>query len=79
MLGKPLIDWVAEAVASAKKVSEFYVVTSPNTPKTEQHCQIKGWKVLRADAKGYHNDLKQAARLAGLTGQCLQSQLILQP
>ena len=27
-LGKPLIDWVAEAVASAQKVSEFYVVTS---------------------------------------------------
>ena len=27
-LGKPLIDWVAEAVLSAEKVSEFYVITS---------------------------------------------------
>ena len=59
-LGKPLIDWVVEAILDAKKVSEFYVVTSANTPQTEKHCQSKGWKVLHTDAKGYHNDLKQA-------------------
>ena len=40
-LGKPLIDWVVEAVQSAKKVSELYVVTSENTPETEKHCQTK--------------------------------------
>ena len=70
-LGKPLVDWVAEAVAGAEKVSEFYVVTSPNTLQTERHCQSMGWRVLRTDAKGYHNDLKQAARQAGLTGPIL--------
>ena len=63
-LGKPLIDWVAEAILDAKKVSEFYVITSANTPQTEQHCQSKGWKVLHTDAKGYHNDLKQAVSMA---------------
>ena len=70
-LGKPLIDWVAEAVASANKVSEFYVVTSRNTPETEKHCQSKGWRVLRTDAKGYHTDLKQAAAIANLMGPVL--------
>ena len=70
-LGKPLIDWVAEAAASANKVSEFYVVTSGNTPETEKHCQSKGWRVLRTDAKGYHTDLKQAAAIANLTGPVL--------
>jgi adenosylcobinamide-phosphate guanylyltransferase len=70
-LGKPLVDWVAEAVASAEKVSEFYVVTSPNTPETEKHCQSMGWKALRTDAKGYHEDLKQAARQANLQGPIL--------
>ena len=65
-LGKPLIDWVAEAVACAEKVSEFYVVTSMNTPETEKHCLSKGWKVLRTEAKGYHDDLKQATRQADL-------------
>ncbi|MEM2968954.1 MAG: NTP transferase domain-containing protein [Candidatus Bathyarchaeia archaeon] len=67
-LGKPLIDRIVEAVASSKKVSEFYVVTSENTPETEKHCRSKGWRVLRTDAKGYHSDLKQAVRDAGLTG-----------
>jgi adenosylcobinamide-phosphate guanylyltransferase len=70
-LGNPLLDWVVKAVASAGKVSEFYVVTSTNTPETEKHCQRKGWKVLRTDAKGYHSDLKQAVRLAGLQGPVL--------
>ena len=31
-LGKPLIDWVAQAILDAEKVSEFYVITSSNTP-----------------------------------------------
>jgi len=70
-LGKPLVDWVAQAVASAQKVSEFYVVTTANTPETEKHCQSNGWKVLRTDAKGYHKDLKQAARQANMTGPIL--------
>ena len=70
-LGKPLIDWVAEAILEAKKVSEFYVITSTNTPQTEQYCQKKGWKILHTDAKGYHNDLKQAVLKANLTGPIL--------
>jgi adenosylcobinamide-phosphate guanylyltransferase len=70
-LGKPLVDWVAQAVKSAQNVSEFYVVTSANTPETEKHCQSRGWKVLRTDAKGYHNDLKQAAAMADLMGTIL--------
>jgi adenosylcobinamide-phosphate guanylyltransferase len=70
-LGKPLIDWVAEAILEAKKVSEFYVITSTNSPQTEQYCQKKGWKILHTDAKGYHNDLKQAVSKANLTGPIL--------
>ena len=70
-LGKPLIDWVVDAVASAEKVSEFYVVTSENTPETEKRCRSKGWKVLRTPAKGYHDDLKQAVHDAGLAGAVL--------
>jgi adenosylcobinamide-phosphate guanylyltransferase len=70
-LGKPLIDWVVGAVASAEKVSEFYVVTSGNTPETEKRCRSMGWRFLRTDAKGYHSDLKQAVRDAGLEGAVL--------
>lgn len=66
VLGKPLLDWVVEAAKSAEKVSEVYVVTSPNTPETEKRCTDKGWKVLRTDARGYHEDLKQATLEADL-------------
>jgi adenosylcobinamide-phosphate guanylyltransferase len=71
LLGKPLVDWVAEAIVSAMNISEFYVVTSLNTPQTEQHCQNKGWKVLHTNAGGYHNDLRQAANMAALKGSIL--------
>jgi adenosylcobinamide-phosphate guanylyltransferase len=70
-LGNLLIDWVAQAIMDAKKVSEFYVVTSSNTPQTEKHCLAKGWKVLRTDARGYHNDLKQAVSKINLAGPVL--------
>jgi len=70
-LGKPLIDWVVEAVKSAEKVSEFYVVTSKNALETERKCLRNGLKVIRTDGKGYHDDLKQAILEARLQGPVL--------
>jgi adenosylcobinamide-phosphate guanylyltransferase len=70
-MGKPLIDYVAAAIDQAKNIKEFYVITSNNTPKTEQHCLEMGWKFLHTDAKGYHDDLKQAVHKLGLTGPIL--------
>ena len=70
-LDKPLIDWVVEAVKSAKKVSEFYIVTSKNALETEKKCLKDGLKVLRTDGKSYHDDLKQAILAAQLQGPVL--------
>ena len=70
-LDKPLLDWVAEAVLSASKISEMYIITSQNTPQTEKYSKDKGWKILRTDANGYHNDLKQAVNVADLHGPIL--------
>ncbi len=70
-MGKPLIDYVAAAISQAKSIKEFFVVTSSNTPNTEQHCKNMGWKIIHTNAKGYHDDLKQAVRQAGLTGPVL--------
>jgi adenosylcobinamide-phosphate guanylyltransferase len=70
-LGKPLIDLVVEAVKSAEKVSEFYVVTSKNAIKTEKKCLKDGLKVIRTDGKSYHDDLKQAILEAQLQGPVL--------
>lgn len=65
-LGKPLIEWVVEAVQSANNVSDVYVVTSGNTPETEKKCVKDGLRVLRTEGKDYHNDLKQAILSAQL-------------
>ena len=59
-LGKPLINWVIDAVKSANRISDVYVVTSPNTLETEKKCLKEGLKVIRTDGKDYHHDLKQA-------------------
>ena len=67
-LNRPLIEWVVEAVKSAKKISEFYIVTSGNAPETEKKCLKDGLMVIRTDGKGYHDDLKQAILKAKL--QC---------
>jgi len=70
-LGKPLIDWVVKAVSLTEKISEFYVVTSDNTPETEKRCISKSWRFIRTNAMGYHIDLRQAVREAGLSGPIL--------
>jgi len=70
-LGKPLIDWVIDAVLASQKISGFYVITSTNTPKTEQHCQNMNWKTLHTNAKGYHDDLKQAINKLNWKGPVL--------
>jgi adenosylcobinamide-phosphate guanylyltransferase len=69
--GKPLVDYVVAAINQTKNITNFYIITSSNTPNTEQHCKNMGWKTLHTDANGYHNDLKQAARNANLTGPIL--------
>jgi adenosylcobinamide-phosphate guanylyltransferase len=70
-LGKPLIDYVVSAINQAKNITDFYVVTSSNTPNTEQHCKNLNWKIIHTDARGYHDDLKQATRQANLVGPVL--------
>ena len=70
-LGKPLIDWVTDAIEHSTKISKFYVITSSNTPNTEKHCKEKGWHYVHTDAKGYHDDLKQAITKLGWRGPVL--------
>ena len=71
LLGKPMVDWVVNAVRSAKKISSFYVVTSENTVETEKKCLSDGLKVVRTNAKGYHDDLKQALAETRIKGPVL--------
>lgn len=59
-LGKPLIEWVVEAVKASQNISDFYIVTSQHTPETEKKCKQENWRIIRTDGRNYHDDLKQA-------------------
>jgi adenosylcobinamide-phosphate guanylyltransferase len=71
LLGRSMIDWVIDALKSAERVSEFCVVTSDNTLETEKHCVKRGLQTLRTEAKGYHDDLKQAVAKIGIDSPVL--------
>ncbi|MBC7130015.1 NTP transferase domain-containing protein [Candidatus Bathyarchaeota archaeon] len=59
-LGKPLIEWVINAVKASSKIPVFYIVTSPHTPKTEEKCLRDGLNIIRTAGENYHRDLQQA-------------------
>ncbi len=65
-MGKPLIEHAVDAARSARKVSKFFVVTSPNTPDTEAKCMSDGLPVIKTDGRSYHDDLGQAILKAHL-------------
>lgn len=70
-LGKSLIDWVLNAAKAAERISEVYVVTSPNTPMTTAKCAKEGWRIIETDGRGYHDDLRQAIVKGGFRGPVL--------
>jgi adenosylcobinamide-phosphate guanylyltransferase len=65
-MGKPLIEYAVDAARSARKVSKFFVVTSPNTPDTEAKCMSDGLPIIKTNGRGYHYDLGQAILKAHL-------------
>lgn len=65
-MGKPLIEHAVDAARSARKVSKFFVVTSPNTPDTEAKCISDGLPIIKTNGRGYHDDLGQAILKAHL-------------
>ena len=65
-MGKPLIEYAVDAARSARQVSKFFVVTSPNTPDTEAKCISDGLPIINTNGRGYHDDLRQAILKAHL-------------
>ena len=64
--GKPMIDYVIDAVRNAKKVDELIVTVSKHTPKTAQRlgrCKIK---VVKTPGKDYISDMQHAIKTCRL-------------
>jgi adenosylcobinamide-phosphate guanylyltransferase len=55
--GKPMIQYVIDALENADKINNIIVATSGNTPKTETFLNERGIETIKTHGDGYVNDL----------------------
>ncbi len=63
--GRPMIERVITALEGSSKVSRVTVVTTPDTPLTEELARELGAHVVRTPGEGYVRDLRTALRKTG--------------
>ena len=71
LLGKPLIEYVLEALLNAENIDRIFVATSPRVEKTiewlsefyESNAQVS---ILQTPGNGFVNDMVQATEDAGI-------------
>ncbi len=61
LLGRPMIDLVLEQLLAVDVISSVYVSVSDNVPRTREHLERLGVKVLETSGVEYCQDLIQAA------------------
>lgn len=61
LLGRPMVDLVLEQLLAVDEVSTVYVSVSDNVPRTREHLQKIGAKLLETSGTEYCHDLIQAA------------------
>jgi adenosylcobinamide-phosphate guanylyltransferase len=61
--GRPIVDYVLDALAGSKEVAEIVVSVSSATPSTESHVHRKGFRFIRTPGAGYVDDLRYAMYL----------------
>ncbi|MDI6654812.1 MAG: NTP transferase domain-containing protein [Candidatus Hydrothermarchaeota archaeon] len=55
--GKPLIEYVLEALKNSKYIDKIFVAASKNAQKTEQEMRKKAIAVISAPGRGYVEDM----------------------
>jgi adenosylcobinamide-phosphate guanylyltransferase len=60
VLGRPLIDYVLDAVRGSRSVGDVYVSVSDNTPLTRAYLKERGVNVIETSGEEYAHDLGQA-------------------
>ncbi len=60
--GKPVIEYVLEALKNAKKIDSIIVATSSCTPKTAKFASQKAIKVVETPGKDYVSDMGYASQ-----------------
>ena len=62
LVGKPMVEWVAQSVTRSGRVSRVIVCASPNTLLTARHAKLLGLEVFTASGRGYVEDLIEAIK-----------------
>lgn len=60
--GKPVIEYVLEALKNAKKIDTVYVAVTERTPKTAKHMEKFGAKIVMTPGKDYVSDMGYATQ-----------------
>ncbi|MEE9594849.1 MAG: NTP transferase domain-containing protein [Candidatus Hydrothermarchaeales archaeon] len=67
--GRPMVDWVREALLSSNKISYVYVAVSSNTRETEAHLRRNAdprMVIVETPGAGYVEDMSYALKEANL-------------
>jgi adenosylcobinamide-phosphate guanylyltransferase len=59
--GKPMIEWVTEALRKACGVDEIIIATSRYTLETRRWAESKGFRVVETSGLGYEHDIAEAS------------------
>lgn len=62
-LGRPLIDYVLDALSGSREVSDVIVSVTPSVPLTESHVRSRGYRCIQAHGVGYDSDLHHVMQL----------------
>lgn len=63
VLGRPLIDYVLDAVRGSRSVGEVYVSVSDNTPMTRAYLKERRVNLIETSGAEYCQDLQRALRV----------------
>lgn len=60
--GRPVIEYVLEALKNAKKIDKVYVAVTERTPKTAKHIEKFAAKIVMTPGKDYVSDMGYATQ-----------------
>ena len=63
VLGRPLIDYVLEALRGCREVSQILVSVTGRTPLTDSHVNSRGYRSINCPGVGYEIDFRCAVQL----------------
>lgn len=64
--GKPMIQYVTEALMGSEFIDRIIVAVTPSTPRTAQKAVELGLEITVTHGQGYESDMKEAIKALGL-------------